>query len=277
MLAHTLGDPFNLAAVKNIAGQHNLSLIEDCCDALGATLDGKPVGTLGGYGDFEFYSARHITMGEGGVVMMNRIPWTRLVEFFHDRGRDCWCPPGKDNTCEKCFDWKLDDLSNNYDHKYIYSHLDNNMKQTEMNATVGLSQLAKADKFIESCKESYLWFFNAFRQAEYEEHFILSEAMPGSNPSWFGFLLTIRESSPLVRRVVVAFLESHRVGTRLLFAGNIAKQPAFLDVDYRTPVPLTNSDTIMNNSFWIGVSPGIKLPQRNHIVEAMEMMIKGMA
>jgi CDP-4-dehydro-6-deoxyglucose reductase, E1 len=274
MIAHTLGNPFNLAAVKSIADEHGLYLIEDCCDALGATFDGQNVGTFGEMATLSFYPAHHITMGEGGAVMMNRKSWSRLVESFRDWGRDCWCPPGKDNTCEKRFGWKMGDLPDNYDHKYIYSHLGYNMKTTDMNAAVGLSQLTKADSFIAARRENYTWLFDSFRNAGLEEHFVLPEPTPGANPSWFGFLMTIRKESPLERRQVVEYLEGKRIGTRLLFAGNITKQPAFDGVEYRTPVPLTNTDEIMENAFWIGVWPGIKSEHRLYILETMQHMIK---
>jgi CDP-4-dehydro-6-deoxyglucose reductase, E1 len=274
MIAHTLGNPFNLAAVKELADEHNLYLIEDCCDALGATYGGESVGTFGDMATLSFYPAHHITMGEGGAVMMNRKSYSRLVESFRDWGRDCWCPPGQDNTCEKRFGWKMGDLPDNYDHKYIYSHLGYNMKTTDMNAAVGLSQLSKVDGFVAARRDNFTWLSEAFRREGLDEHFVLPEATPGSEPSWFGFLLTIRENSPLQRREVVDYLENHRVGTRLLFAGNITKQPAFESVEYRTPVPLTNSDIIMERSFWIGLWPGIKSEQRNYMMETMVQMTK---
>jgi CDP-4-dehydro-6-deoxyglucose reductase, E1 len=274
MIAHTLGNPFNLAAVKELADEHNLYLIEDCCDALGATYGGESVGTFGDMATLSFYPAHHITMGEGGAVMMNRKSYSRLVESFRDWGRDCWCPPGQDNTCEKRFGWKMGDLPDNYDHKYIYSHLGYNMKTTDMNAAVGLSQLSKVDGFVTARRDNFTWLSEAFRREGLDEHFVLPEATPGSEPSWFGFLLTIRENSPLQRREVVDYLENHRVGTRLLFAGNITKQPAFEGVEYRTPVPLTNSDIIMERSFWIGLWPGIKSEQRNYMMETMVQMTK---
>jgi CDP-4-dehydro-6-deoxyglucose reductase, E1 len=277
MIAHTLGNPFDLAAVKALADEHGLYLIEDCCDALGATYNGEKVGTFGEMATLSFYPAHHITMGEGGAVLMNRKSFSRLVESFRDWGRDCWCPPGKDNTCEKRFGWKMGNLPDNYDHKYIYSHLGYNMKTTDMNAAVGLSQLSKADKFIAARRENFNWFSKVFRDEGLEEHFLLPEPTPGSDPSWFGFLLTIRESSPLKRREVVDYLETRRIGTRLLFAGNITKQPAFEGVEYRTPVPLTNSDIIMERSFWIGVWPGIKSAQREYILETFTTMTKELA
>ncbi|MDA1100163.1 MAG: lipopolysaccharide biosynthesis protein RfbH [Proteobacteria bacterium] len=274
ILAHALGNPFNLPAVKEIADRHNLFLIEDCCDALGATFDGKSVGSWGDMSTLSFYPAHHITMGEGGAIMTNRKIFARLVESFRDWGRDCWCPPGQENTCNNRFGWKLGDLPVGYDHKYTYSHLGYNLKTTDMNAAVGLSQIAKVDDFIAARRDNFDYFSNAFKSEGLDEHFILPSATPGSDPSWFGYLITIRQDSPLRRRDVVNYLERHRIGTRLFFAGNITRQPAFEGVEHRVASPLVVSDTVMNDTFWIGVWPGIGHAERSYIAEVFTEMVK---
>ena len=274
MLAHTLGNPFNLAAVTEIARRHNLYLIEDCCDAFGATYDGQSVGSFGDLSTVSFYPAHHITMGEGGAIMTNKKSLITLVESFRDWGRDCWCPPGKENSCEKRFDWQLGDLPYGYDHKYIYSHLGYNMKATDMQAAIGVSQMDKVDRFIASRRENFALLTQAFRDEGLDEYFILPEATPNSDPSWFGFLLTRRDTAPFSRRDAVTYLERHKVGTRLLFAGNLTRQPAFKGVEYRVVGDLTNTDKIMNDSFWIGVWPGIGAPQRAYILETFRGLVR---
>lgn len=274
MMAHTLGNPFNLRAVKELAEKHNLYLIEDCCDAFGSTYEGQSVGTFGDMATLSFYPAHHITMGEGGAVMTNRKSLVTLAESFRDWGRDCWCPTGKSDTCGKRFDWKLGDLPYGYDHKYTYSHLGYNLKATDMQAAVGVGQLGKVDDFIARRRENFAELTKAFRAERLDEYFILPQATPNSDPSWFGFLLTLRDDAPFKRRDVVTYLESHKVGTRLLFAGNLTRQPAFKDVEYRVVGPLTNTDKIMNDSFWIGVWPGIEAQQRHYMVETFKSMIK---
>jgi len=274
MLAHTLGNPFNLAAVTAIAKQHQLYLIEDCCDALGTTYDGKPVGTFGDLATISFYPAHHITMGEGGAVLTNRKSLATLAESFRDWGRDCWCPPGDTNTCGKRFNWKLGDLPRGYDHKYIYSHVGYNLKATDMQAAIGLSQLRKVDGFIARRRENFAWLTDAFRAAGLEEHFILPRATPLADPSWFGFLLTIRDGSPLRRLDVVTRLEERKVGTRLLFGGNLIRQPAFRDVEYRIVGGLENTDKIMSDTFWIGVWPGIGPAEREYIVSTFISVVR---
>ena len=274
MLAHTLGNPFNLRAVSEIAKQHNLYLIEDCCDALGATFAGRPVGSYGDFATLSFYPAHHITMGEGGAVLTNRKSLATLAESFRDWGRDCWCPPGKDNTCEKRFDWQLGDLPHGYDHKYTYSHLGYNMKATDMQAAIGVSQLEKADGFIARRRENFALLYDGLQKAGLEDYFIFQKATPESEPSWFGFLLTLRDGLPFSRRDVITYLEAHHIGTRLLFAGNLIRQPAFKDVEYRVVGALTNTDKIMHDSFWVGVWPGIDAKRRDYMIETFKTMVK---
>ncbi|MBL9000104.1 MAG: lipopolysaccharide biosynthesis protein RfbH [Phycisphaerae bacterium] len=274
MLAHSLGNPFDLGAVTALCRERNLWLIEDCCDAFGATYGGRGVGTFGDLATLSFYPAHHITMGEGGAVMMGHAGLRRIVESLRDWGRDCWCPPGKDNTCGRRFEWSLGSLPEGYDHKYIYSHLGYNLKPTDMQAAVGLSQLKKLPRFVEARRENFAELTRLIQAAGLEEHFILPRATPGSEPSWFGYLLTIREGSPLSRREVVRGLESRKVGTRLLFAGNLTRQPAFAGVHYRVHGGLAHTDKIMNDSFWIGVWPGIDAPRREYMVEALAAVVR---
>lgn len=276
MVAHTLGNPFNLKVVSAFAEQHGLHLIEDCCDAFGATFDGKPVGSFGVLATLSFYPAHHITTGEGGAVFGRNVPLMKVVESFRDWGRDCWCDPGKDNTCNKRFGWKLGDLPEGYDHKYVYSHLGYNLKATDMQASLGLSQLKKLDGFIAKRRTNHEKIKAALKRAGLEEYLHLPEATPGSDPSWFGFMMTIRDGVKLVRRDVVAYLEEHKIGTRLLFAGNLTKQPAFKGAEYRIAAPLVNTDKTMNDSFWIGVWPGIEDQHIDYMVATIKKMVTEM-
>lgn len=274
MLAHTLGNPFNVAAVDALAKQHNLYLIEDCCDALGATYDGRHVGTFGDLATISFYPAHHITMGEGGAVLMNRKPLATLVESYRDWGRDCWCAPGDQDTCGRRFDWRMRGMPEGYDHKFTYAHLGYNMKATDMQAAIGVSQLKKVDRFIAARRDNFAKLTAAFRLRGLEEHFILPRATENSDPSWFGFLLIVRDDSPLKRRDVVRYLEQHKVGTRLLFGGNLTRQPAFREVDYRVVGDLFNTDKLMNDAFWIGVWPGIGGMEREYMVATFVNMVR---
>jgi CDP-6-deoxy-D-xylo-4-hexulose-3-dehydrase len=274
MIAHSLGNPFEAEKIAALAKEHGLFLIEDCCDAIGATLNGKRVGTFGDLATLSFYPAHQMTTGEGGAVLMDRKSLQILVESFRDWGRDCWCAPGRENTCGRRFDWKLGELPRGYDHKYIYSHVGYNLKATDMQAAIGVSQLAKVDRFITQRRENFSAFSKVFHDEGFDEHFILPEATPGSNPSWFGFLLTIRDGSPLDRRKFVRFLEDRKIGTRLLFAGNLTRQPAFRNVEYRVYGGLKNTDKIMQDSFWIGVWPGIDAARRDYITENFRSAIK---
>lgn len=273
MIAHSLGNPFDLGIVSNVVKEHDLFLVEDCCDAFGATYDGKNVGTFGTTATLSFYPAHHITTGEGGAVMANNASIMRNIESLRDWGRDCWCPPAEENTCGTRFGWKLGDLPEGYDHKYIYSHLGYNLKATDMQAAIGLSQLQKLDRFVEARRENFNFFKTAFQSEGLEEHFHLPEATENSDPSWFGFLLTVKDESPLKRLDVINYLTEHKIGTRLLFAGNLTRQPAFKGVEHRIVGDLTNTDKAMNNSFWIGVWPGIDEERRAYILNTFRELI----
>ena len=255
MLAHTLGNPFNLDTISALCKKYGLWLIEDCCDALGSTYRGQKVGTFGDIGTLSFYPAHHITMGEGGAVFTNNMELKRIAESFRDWGRDCYCPPGKDNTCGKRFCWKLGDLPEGYDHKYTYSHLGYNLKITDMQAACGLAQLDKAPTFIEQRKRNYAYLHE--RLSDCAEFLILPEATAESEPSWFGFPITLRPSAPVRRVDLLTYLDQEKIGTRLLFAGNLTRQPYMKERNYRVSGELTNTDLVMNNTFWIGVQPAL--------------------
>jgi CDP-6-deoxy-D-xylo-4-hexulose-3-dehydrase len=272
MIAHTLGNPFNLDIVVAVAKKYNLWLIEDDCDSLGATYRDKKTGTFGDLATLSFYPAHHITMGEGGAVLINNASLKKISESFRDWGRDCWCAPGKDNTCGERFCQKLGDLPEGYDHKYTYSHIGFNLKATDMQAAIGLSQLNKADQFIAKRRENHQILYSLFKPLE--EYFILPEASIHSNPSWFGFLLTIRDGSILNRNHLVEYLELKKIGTRLLFGGNLTKQPAYKNTSYRIHTSLTNTDKVMNDSFWLGVWPGLEERHFNYIVAVIDEYIK---
>jgi len=272
MLPHTLGNPFDLEAVMSVAKAHNLWVIEDNCDALGSTYKGQLTGTFGDLATVSFYPAHHITMGEGGAVLTNRPLLKKLVESFRDWGRDCWCAPGKDNTCGKRFEWQLGDLPYGYDHKYTYSHIGYNLKLTDMQAAVGVAQLKKLPAFIEIRKRNWQLLYE--RLKPYEEFLILPEATPNSDPSWFGFLLTVREDAPFSRNQIIQFLESHKIGTRLLFGGNLIRQPAYQNVPYRVVGHLTNTDVVMNRTFWIGVYPGLTEEMIGYVVDMFGKFIQ---
>ena len=267
IFAHTLGNPFNAAAVSEFARNHNLWLIEDCCDALGSTYGGRHVGTFGDIATFSFYPAHHITMGEGGCVATNRPKLTKLIESFRDWGRDCWCAPGKDNTCGKRFDWQLGTLPYGYDHKYTYSQIGYNLKVTDMQAAVGVSQLDKLEGFIAARKKNFARLKEGMNSLQ--EIFLLPEPTPGSDPSWFGFPIAVKPESGLTRERIIQFLDQRRIGTRLLFAGNLVRQPAYLNIEKRVIGELANSDYVMNNVFWIGVYPGISDRMIDYLIESL--------
>jgi CDP-6-deoxy-D-xylo-4-hexulose-3-dehydrase len=274
MLAHALGNPFNLNVVMAIAKKYNLWVVEDDCDSLGATYDGKKTGTFGDLATLSFYPAHHITMGEGGAVLVNNASLKKITESFRDWGRDCWCPPGKDNTCGERYCQKLGDLPYGYDHKYTYSHIGFNLKVTDMQAAVGLSQLTKADHFVARRKENHAILSEMFK--EFEEHFILPVATENSEPSWFGFMLTVREGSPIDRNKFVEYLEQNKIGTRLFFGGNLLKQPAYYNLNYRKIDDLKNTDLLMNNSFWLGVWPGLNQVHYDYIANTVRKYISSL-
>ena len=255
MLAHSLGNPFNLDVVTALCKKHNLWLVEDCCDALGSTYRGQMVGTFGDIATLSFYPAHHITMGEGGAVFTNNDELKTIAESFRDWGRDCYCPPGKDNTCGKRFCWKLGDLPMGYDHKYTYSHLGYNLKITDMQAACGLAQLEKATQFIQVRKENFA--FLKERLKDCQEYLQLPQATEHSDPSWFGFPITLKENCPVSRLDLLTYLDQNKVGTRLLFAGNLVRQPYMQGANFRVSGELANTDNVMNNTFWIGVQPAL--------------------
>jgi len=267
IFAHTLGNPFDLDAVAAFTRKHNLWLIEDCCDALGSTYKGRNIGTFGDLATVSFYPAHHITMGEGGCVLTDKPQLDRLAESFRDWGRDCWCAPGKDNTCGKRFDWELGTLPCGYDHKYTYSHIGYNLKVTDMQAAVGVSQLEKLDTFISARKKNFAILNSGLMPLQ--DVFLLPEATPGSEPSWFGFPLAVKPESGLTRDKVTRYLESRKIGTRLLFGGNLVRQPAYKDVEYRIVSDLKNTDYVMNNVFWIGVYPGLNDSMLQHMLDSL--------
>ena len=266
-IAHTLGNPFNLDAVTRIAEEHGLWLVEDNCDALGSLYDGKPTGTFGSLATFSFYPAHHITMGEGGCVVTSRPDLKVLVESFRDWGRDCWCEPGEDDTCGKRFAWKLGQLPQGYDHKYIFSHVGYNLKVTDMQAAVGVAQLQKLPAFVDARKRNWRRLRDGL--APYEDVLILPRATERSDPSWFGFLITVREDAPFTRNDLVGFLEERRIQTRLLFGGNLIRQPAYTGIEHRIVGDLRNSDLVMNNTFWIGVYPGLTDEMLDYVLETV--------
>ena len=255
MLAHTLGNPYNLDVITGLCKKYNLWLIEDCCDALGTTYHGKKVGTFGDLATLSFYPAHHITMGEGGAVLTNEPRLKRIAESFRDWGRDCFCDPGKDNTCGKRFCWKLGDLPEGYDHKYTYSHIGYNLKITDMQAACGLAQLEKAPAFIQKRKDNFE--FLKSRLANCEEFLVLPQATANSDPSWFGFPITLKPNAPITRLELLQKLDAQKIGTRLLFAGNLTRQPSMIGRNFRVSGDLTNTDVVMNQTFWIGLQPAL--------------------
>ena len=272
MVAHTLGNPFDLEKIKAVADKYNLFLVEDTCDALGAEYNGQKVGTFGDIGTLSFYPAHHITMGEGGAVFTNRSVLKRALESIRDWGRDCYCEPGKDNTCNKRFCQQLGDLPFGYDHKYTYSHVGYNLKITDMQASVGLSQLKHLPKFIEKRQENFDILFNGLK--EFEEFFILPKVSPKAKPSWFGFPITIRPNAPFTRNKLVEFLDENKIGTRLLFGGNLLKQPYMKNQNYKIIGDLKNSDIVVNNTFWFGVYPGLGAEELNYVLEIFRKFLK---
>ncbi len=273
MIAHTLGNPYDLDRVASFAKQHRLWFIEDSCDALGATFKGRKVGTFGDLATVSFYPAHHITMGEGGAVVTNSPLLKTLVESFRDWGRDCWCEPGKDNTCGKRFDWQFGDLPCGYDHKYTYSHIGYNLKMTDMQAAIGLSQLEKLPGFIAARRRNFQHLYDGLKPLE--DVLILPESTPDAEPSWFGFPIGVREGAPFRREDLIRELESRHIGTRLLFGGNLTRQPAYKDVEFRVIGDLKNTDFVMNNVFWIGLYPGLSEEMLNYTVDTITKFSAG--
>ena len=267
MIAHTLGNPFDLDAVTALAKRHGLYLVEDCCDAVGATYRGRSVGSFGDVATVSFYPAHHITMGEGGCVLTQKPALKRLIESFRDWGRDCWCETGKDNTCGKRFGWQLGDLPFGYDHKYTYTHVGYNLKLTDMQAAVGVAQLERLPQFVETRRRNYAILRAGL--SGLEDLLILPEPTPNSEPSWFGFPLLVREDAPFTRDALTRFLESRRIATRLLFGGNLVRQPAYQGVRHRVVGDLANSDRVMHGAFWIGVHPGLTAEMLAYMIESI--------
>ena len=272
MMAHTLGNPFDLDKVQELCRKHDLWLIEDSCDALGSTYKGQRTGSFGDTATVSFYPAHHITTGEGGAVFIKSPLVKKQVESFRDWGRDCYCETGKDNTCQKRFEWQLGDLPKGYDHKYTYSHIGYNLKATDMQAALGLSQLSKLDDFV--AKRKYNFQFLKTR-LENVEGLSIAKATPGSDPAWFGFPITLDPKHPVNREDLVKFLNSRNIGTRLVFAGNITKQPAYKNVDFRVVGDLTNTDIVMSRSFWVGVYPGLTVPMLEYVAESISDFMAG--
>jgi CDP-6-deoxy-D-xylo-4-hexulose-3-dehydrase len=274
MIAHTLGNVFDLDAVTAFCKKYNLWLIEDCCDALGSTWKGQKVGTFGDISTVSFYPAHHITMGEGGAVMTNKPALQVLIDSFRDWGRDCWCEPGMDNTCGKRFDWQLGSLPCGYDHKYTYSHVGYNLKATDMQAALGHSQIDKLPEFIEKRKANFAYLKKALQPLDMV--LVLPEATPGSDPSWFGFPIGVKEDAPFKRDQLVQALEAKKIGTRLLFGGNLLRQPLYEGLEYRVVGDLKNTDFVMNNVFWIGVFPGLTPEMLEFIAMTMLAFVQQM-
>jgi CDP-6-deoxy-D-xylo-4-hexulose-3-dehydrase len=273
IVAHTLGNPYDVGAVSEFARRHDLFLVEDCCDAVGATFDGRPVGTFGDLATVSFYPAHHITMGEGGCVLAHKPLFKRIVESFRDWGRDCWCDPGKENTCGKRFDWQLGDLPYGYDHKYTYSHVGYNLKLTDMQAAVGVAQLERLDEFVAARRRNFTWMRE--RLAEVEDVLEFASVHPKANPSWFGFPIRVRDDAPFDRNTFVAFLEGRKIATRLLFGGNLVRQPAYRGLPFRIVGDLPRTEQVMRGTLWVGAYPGLTEDMLAWIVESVLAFCRG--
>lgn len=270
MIPHTLGNPFDVATLTRVAEQHGLILLEDCCDALGSTWNGRAAGTFGHMASLSFFPAHHMTTGEGGGVVINRGGLVRQAESVRDWGRDCWCAPGNANTCGKRFEWRLGDLPAGYDHKYIYSNLGYNLKATDLQAAIGLAQLAKVPEFGARRRANFRRLYEGL--SRWEDRLILPRWLPQADPSWFGFPLTVRDG--LKRRDLVRFLDERKIDTRMIFAGNILRQPGFRSIVHRTAGDLANSDTVMNDTFFLGVYPGLTPPMLDYVLESFEAFFR---
>jgi CDP-6-deoxy-D-xylo-4-hexulose-3-dehydrase len=275
VMAHTLGNPFDLGTVTALAREHELFLVEDYCDALGARYDGRLTGTFGDLATLSFYPAHQMTTGEGGCVLTERGTLGKVVESLRDWGRDCWCAPGMENTCGKRFEWQLGDLPCGYDHKYVYTHVGYNLKLTDSQAAVGLAQLDRLPGFVAARRAN--WQHLADGLADLEEHFVLPRPTPRSEPSWFGFALTVRPGAPFTRNEIIEFLEGRRIATRLLFGGNLTRQPAYAEVEHRVVGDLTTSDLITESTFWVGVYPGLTGEMLDYVVESFHDFMRGVA
>jgi CDP-4-dehydro-6-deoxyglucose reductase, E1 len=273
MIAHTLGNPFDLATVSKFCEDNDLWLVEDCCDAVGATYDGRHVGHWGDFATTSFYPAHHITMGEGGAVITNKGKMKVLAESFRDWGRDCWCEPGKEDTCGRRFNQQFGELPHGYDHKYVYSEVGYNLKLTDMQAAVGVAQLDKLPGFIEARKRNFARLTEGLN--DLDELFLLPEATPNSDPSWFGFPIAVRREAPIDRNAVVRHLEERGIATRLLFAGNLLRQPAYKDIEHRVVGTLDNADFVMECVFWIGVYPGLSDAHVDYVIEILHEIAEG--
>jgi CDP-6-deoxy-D-xylo-4-hexulose-3-dehydrase len=271
MMAHTLGNPFDLDLVENLAKKHDLWVVEDSCDALGGTYRGKNLGTFGDLSTYSFYPAHHITTGEGGAVLAKKISMKPILESFRDWGRDCWCAPGCDNTCLKRYQWQLGGLPEGFDHKYIYSHIGYNLKSGDIQAAIGLAQLDRLDSFIELRRRNWSYLLNGL--SDLSEYLILPRAAEHSDPSWFGFALTVRRESPIKRNQLVQDLNENKIATRLVFAGNLLRQPGFIHSPRRVAGELKNTDIVMNDSFWIGVWPGLTIPMLDYMIETIHKLL----
>jgi CDP-6-deoxy-D-xylo-4-hexulose-3-dehydrase len=273
MMAHTLGNPFNLSLVMRLAEKHNLWVIEDSCDALGGTYNNQIIGSFGDLSTLSFYPAHHITTGEGGAVLVKKVAHKTIVESYRDWGRDCWCASGKDNTCLKRYDWTLGELPEGYDHKYTYSHLGYNLKSGDIQAAIGSAQLLRLDDFVTKRRNNWQYLMNGLK--DLEDVFMLPRATENSEPSWFGFAITVRPSAPKSRNQIVQELNAMQIATRLLFGGNLLRQPAFMGTERRIVGPLTNTDIIMNDTFWIGVWPGLSQDMLDYMISSLHSIMKG--
>jgi CDP-4-dehydro-6-deoxyglucose reductase, E1 len=273
MVAHTLGNPFNLEAIMAFAQKHDLWVVEDNCDAVGSVYQGQKTGTFGHLSTVSFYPAHHMTMGEGGAVLTSDSRLKKIVESVRDWGRDCWCPPGIDNTCNKRYGWKLGELPDGYDHKYTYSHVGYNLKMTDMQAAVGVAQLDKLPDFIEKRRHNFEFLHQNLQ--DLQDVLTLPAKTPNSEPSWFGFLLSIKADAPFTRNQLVQHLEEQRIGTRLLFGGNLVRQPAYKDLSYRVVGNLANTDRIMESAFWLGLFPGLTEEMLTYIVSTIRFFVRG--
>jgi CDP-6-deoxy-D-xylo-4-hexulose-3-dehydrase len=271
MVAHTLGNPFEVESIERVCKENNLWLIEDACDALGSTYDGRATGSFGDVASFSFYPAHHITTGEGGAVMSKSPLVTRQIESFRDWGRDCYCETGKDDTCAKRFGWKLGDLPEGYDHKYTYSHIGYNLKATDMQAALGLSQIKKLPDFVDARKNN---FRHLHQGLKHFEEFSFIQPTPKSDPAWFGFGITLTDKAKFNRKEFINFLDLAKIDTRLLFAGNALKQPAYMNIEKRVHGDLLNTDRIMERSLWLGVYPGLSAQMLDYVIETIDSFVK---